>query len=88
MITKYHDSLCRETDSRPSSFINESFDEPPSPKTPKLNKSDQDIEELKPVSGGQGGTSTLKQERESDINSELFDDVSENSRWDSEVSRY
>eukprot|EP00112_Aurelia_sp_Birch-Aquarium-sp1_P017815 Seg417.17 transcript_id=Seg417.17/GoldUCD/mRNA.D3Y31 product="Zinc finger protein DZIP1L" protein_id=Seg417.17/GoldUCD/D3Y31 len=76
----------KETDSRPSSFINESFDEPPSPKTPKLNKSDQDIEELKPKSGGQGETSTFKQERESDVNSELFDDVSENSRWDSEVS--
>ncbi|XP_065056654.1 uncharacterized protein LOC135684888 isoform X3 [Rhopilema esculentum] len=75
----------KESSSRPTSFINESFDEPPSPKTPKLAKSNQSIEELKPLPEPK---STPKQELESDTNDAVFDDISDNSQWESEESDY
>ena len=76
--------LRRDSGSRPSSFISE----PPSPKTPKLSQSDHNIEELGPAPEQR---SISKQERESDGNDEIFDDVSENVKFDSdesEVLRY
>jgi len=69
----------KDSGSRPSSFISE----PPSPKTPKLSQSDHNIEELGPTPQQR---SISKQERESDGNDEIFDDVSENVKFDSDES--